>query len=68
ARAFWNWRFLGDIPDLPRTRTMLMSACDVRLPARLTTADCDLIAETLLTAAAAATRDISTIPRTPVPS
>jgi len=51
ARAFWNWQFLGDIPDLPRTRAMLMRACDVRLPARLTTAECDLIAGALLLAA-----------------
>lgn len=36
ARAFWNWRFLGDLPDLPQTRSMLMRACDVRLPAALT--------------------------------
>lgn len=51
ARAFWNWQFLGDIPDLPRTRAMLMRACDVRLPARLTPAECDLIAGALLMAA-----------------
>jgi dTDP-4-amino-4,6-dideoxygalactose transaminase len=55
ARAFWNWRFLGDIPDLPRTRAMLMRACDTRLPARLTPSDCDAIAEALLDAVAAAT-------------
>ncbi len=36
ARAFWNWQFLGELPDLPQTRAMLMRACDVRLPARLT--------------------------------
>jgi dTDP-4-amino-4,6-dideoxygalactose transaminase len=52
ARAFWNWGFLpGGVPDLPRTRAMLMRACDVRLPARLTRAECDVIAETLLVAA-----------------
>ena len=38
ARAFWNWQFLGELPDLPQTRAMLMRACDVRLPARLTQA------------------------------
>ncbi|MWD26165.1 aminotransferase [Aquicoccus sp. SCR17] len=48
ARAYWNWQFLPEIPDLPRTRAMLMRACDVRLPARLTLAECDLIAEALL--------------------
>ena len=52
ARAFWNWQFLpGDPPDLPRTRAMLMRACDARLPARLTPAECDAIAAALVTAA-----------------
>ncbi len=52
ARAFWNWQFLGELPDLPKTRGMLMRACDLRLPARLTRADLDFIAEALLAAAA----------------
>ncbi|SMY09493.1 Putative pyridoxal phosphate-dependent aminotransferase EpsN [Flavimaricola marinus] len=47
ARAFWNWQFLGETPDLPQTRAMLIKACDVRLPARLTIAECDLIAGVL---------------------
>ncbi|WP_281984023.1 DegT/DnrJ/EryC1/StrS family aminotransferase [Thalassorhabdomicrobium marinisediminis] len=51
ARAFWNWQFLGDLPELPKTRAMLMRACDVRLPARLSLADCDVIAQVLLQAA-----------------
>ncbi|MBE0452099.1 DegT/DnrJ/EryC1/StrS family aminotransferase [Roseovarius autotrophicus] len=52
ARAFWNWQFLpGGVPELPRTRAMLMRACDVRLPARLTRAECDVIAGALLAAA-----------------
>jgi len=52
ARAFWNWQFIpGDQPELPRTRAMLMRACDVRLPARLTTPDLDFIAGALLAAA-----------------
>lgn len=51
ARAFWNWQFLGDLPDLPRTRAMLMRACDVRLPARLTEAELDYIASALTDAA-----------------
>ncbi|MBC7164502.1 MAG: aminotransferase class I/II-fold pyridoxal phosphate-dependent enzyme [Roseovarius sp.] len=56
ARAFWNWRFLpGGVPDLPQTRAMLMRACDVRLPARLTRAECDVIAGALVAAAAAVT-------------
>ena len=53
ARAFWNWKFLGDAPDLPKTRAMLMRACDVRLPARLTRPELDFIADALTTAAEA---------------
>ena len=51
ARAFWNWQFLGDPPDLPKTRAMLMRACDTRLPARQTRPDLDFIADALLAAA-----------------
>lgn len=51
ARAFWNWQFLGEAPDLPRTRAMLMRACDVRLPARLTREELDVIARALTAAA-----------------
>ncbi|WP_172293863.1 DegT/DnrJ/EryC1/StrS aminotransferase family protein [Pseudoruegeria sp. HB172150] len=51
ARAFWNWQFLGDLPELPRTRAMLMRACDARLPARLTREDCDFVVEALVGAA-----------------
>ncbi|GGW36782.1 aminotransferase DegT [Gemmobacter lanyuensis] len=52
ARAFWNWQFLGDAPDLPQTRAMLMRACDVRLPTRLTQSELDFIAAALVEAAA----------------
>ncbi|MBY6153678.1 aminotransferase class I/II-fold pyridoxal phosphate-dependent enzyme [Vannielia litorea] len=52
ARAFWNWQFLGDVPELPQTRAMLMRACDVRLPARLTEAELDYISDALVEAAA----------------
>jgi hypothetical protein len=51
ARAFWNWQFLGQQPDLPQTRAMLMRACDVRLPTRLTEAELDFIASALVDAA-----------------
>ncbi|MFP1643151.1 DegT/DnrJ/EryC1/StrS family aminotransferase [Pontitalea aquivivens] len=53
ARAFWNWQFLDDLPDLPKTRAMLMRACDLRLPARLTRPDLDFIADALIAAAQA---------------
>lgn len=52
ARAFWNWQFLRPQPDLPQTRAMLMKACDVRLPVRLTRAELDVIVSILLEAAA----------------
>lgn len=55
ARAFWNWEFLGPESfggaDLPQTRSMLMRACDVRLPTRLTEAELDFIADALVAAA-----------------
>ncbi len=51
ARAYWNWQFLADLPDLPQTRAMLMRACDVRLPARLTLDECDFVADALIRAA-----------------
>jgi dTDP-4-amino-4,6-dideoxygalactose transaminase len=53
ARAFWNWSFIGDQSGLERTRAMLMRACDVRLPARLSKSDLDFIATTLVQAAEA---------------
>ncbi|MBT0959193.1 aminotransferase class I/II-fold pyridoxal phosphate-dependent enzyme [Alphaproteobacteria bacterium KMM 3653] len=53
ARAFWNWQFIpGPAQELPQTRAMLMRACDVRLPARLTRADHDFIINALTMAAA----------------
>ncbi len=51
ARAYWNWQFLPEMPELPRTRAMLMRACDTRLPARLTLTDCDAVAAALIHAA-----------------
>lgn len=51
ARAFWNWQFLPEQVELPQTRQMLMNACDVRLPARLTLEECDLVAGALIDAA-----------------
>lgn len=48
ARAFWNWKFIGNIPELPKTRAMLMKACDMRLPARLSLSDLDIIIKNVL--------------------
>jgi perosamine synthetase len=50
ARAFWNWQFLGDIPDLPKTRAMLMRTGDLRLPTALTLEQVDRVADLLLEA------------------
>lgn len=50
ARAFWNWKFLRDNPDQPKTRAMLNRACDVRLPARLSLEECEAVAQTILNA------------------
>ncbi|WP_435137042.1 DegT/DnrJ/EryC1/StrS family aminotransferase [Pseudopelagicola sp. nBUS_19] len=52
ARAFWNWQFIDNLPELPLTRSMLLNACDVRLPARLKRADLDIIAQEIMSAAA----------------
>lgn len=51
ARAFWNWQFVPEKQELPQTRAMLMTACDVRLPARLKRDELDLIAGALTGAA-----------------
>ncbi|MEM8576304.1 MAG: aminotransferase class I/II-fold pyridoxal phosphate-dependent enzyme [Pseudomonadota bacterium] len=51
ARAFWNWQFLDDLPELPQTRAMLQRACDVRLPVHLTDSQLDAVAQVLLEAA-----------------
>ena len=56
ARAFWNWQFIKDMPDLPRTRAMLMTACDVRLPVQLQPAELDAIVNVLLGALATVTK------------
>ena len=55
ARAFWNWQFIKDLPDLPQTRKMLMSACDVRLPVHLDPSDLDAVIDVLLGAVQAVT-------------
>ena len=53
ARAFWNWQFLGETPELPKTRAMLMRAGDVRLPTRLTHDELTFIATAIFDAVAA---------------
>jgi dTDP-4-amino-4,6-dideoxygalactose transaminase len=53
ARVFWNWKFLGQQPDLPKTRAMLMRACDLRLPAHLQKEQIDHLVELIETALSA---------------
>lgn len=55
ARAFWNWQFLDDIPQLPMTTAMLYDACDVRLPARLSLQEVEHVTGVLIAAAAQVT-------------
>ncbi|WP_299729879.1 DegT/DnrJ/EryC1/StrS family aminotransferase [uncultured Tateyamaria sp.] len=55
ARAFWNWQFIPDLPELPQTRKMLMRACDVRLPVHLPTHTLNAVADVLLHAISVAT-------------
>ena len=50
ARAFWNWQFIPDLPELPKTRAMLMRACDVRLPVQLSRTELDAVNTVLLDA------------------
>ena len=50
ARAFWNWEFLPEHFDLPKTKAMLMRACDVRLPVHLPKETQDAVAMVLLNA------------------
>ncbi len=52
ARAFWNWQFLPEKFELPQTREMLMKACDVRLPVRLTREELDVVTDIILAAVA----------------
>jgi len=52
ARAFWNWQFIDELPELPQTRAMLCRACDVRLPVQLKQDELDVIAGILLGAMA----------------
>lgn len=59
ARAFWNWQFLPEQVELPKTRAMLMTACDVRLPVRLTRDELDVIAGILIGSVA----DVMAAPR-----
>lgn len=48
ARVFWNWKYIGEIPSLEKTKTMLEFACDMRLPVFFRKNHLDYIAEVIL--------------------
>ena len=48
ARAYWNWQFVPERFDLPKTREMLLRACDVRLPVHLTIEECHAVSDIIL--------------------
>ncbi len=43
-----SWRYIGDMPYLPKTETVLSSLLDMRIPLTFSEADCQLIAEILV--------------------
>lgn len=40
-----SWKYLGDVPELPKTLAQLARTCDMRVPLTFDEADCRLIAE-----------------------
>lgn len=47
ARTFWNWKYIKKIPVLEKTRTILESACDMRLPVFFKKQHLDYIADVI---------------------
>lgn len=50
ARVPWNWQYIKEAPQVPKTRAHLKNACDMRLPSTLTTQHLDFLADTILAA------------------
>ncbi|GMG85176.1 aminotransferase class I/II-fold pyridoxal phosphate-dependent enzyme [Paralimibaculum aggregatum] len=42
---FDSWRYLGDVPDLPQTRAVLATTCDIRVPLTFAPEDCAVIVQ-----------------------
>lgn len=40
-----SWKYLGEMPDLPHTREVLATTCDIRVPLTFSEADCADIVE-----------------------
>lgn len=43
-----SWRYIADMPQLPRTEAILSTLLDMRIPLTFTTEDCQLIAEVIV--------------------
>ncbi len=43
--AYDSWQYFKNLPDMPNTRKVLATMCDMRLPLTFNVEDCDLIAE-----------------------
>lgn len=41
--SYESWRYIPDLPDLPNTKKVLATMCDMRLPLTFTREDCDAI-------------------------
>ena len=39
-----SWKYLGDMPDLPKTKAVLATTCDIRVPLTFMVEDCAQIA------------------------
>ena len=47
-----SWQYFDDLPDLPKTREVLSTTCDIRVPLTFSPDDCALIAEIIAEEAA----------------
>ena len=48
ARLFWNWKYIGKIPELNKTRDILNLTCDMRLPYFFNKEQINYISEAIL--------------------
>lgn len=45
--AYDSWQYFENLPDLPKTKEVLATMCDIRLPLTFDLEDCDLLGEIL---------------------
>lgn len=43
-----SWRYIADMPQLPRTEAILSTLLDMRIPLTFSEADCQLIGEVIV--------------------